>query len=147
LGLRDICTSGAPARRGRDASSPLTITCCLLSRLSPAWVQKRCCQDNPANRKVLALFDRAPGSGFVDVAALVERFGLGRLCDLAGEEDSGFSALVLVDMLGSFRRFAPGDFGLSADAYESLARSVQHWRHELTAGAPPVEPAAPEVEL
>jgi hypothetical protein len=38
-------------------------------------------------------------------------------------------------------------FDLSADAYESLARSVEHWRHELTAGASPVEPPAPEVEL
>ena len=69
--------------------------------------------------KVLALFDRAQA---------------GRLCDLAREKDSGFSALVLLEMLGSFRRFAPGDFSLSADAYESLARSVEHWGHEL----PPV---------
>lgn len=97
--------------------------------------------------KLLALFDRAQARDFVDVAALVERFGLGRLCELASEKDSGFSTSVLVDMLGSFHRFAPGDFGLPAGAYERLARSVEHWRHELTAGATPAEPPAPEVEL
>jgi hypothetical protein len=97
--------------------------------------------------KLLALFDRAEARDFVDVAALVERFGLGRLCELASEKDSGFSTLVLVDMLGSFHRFAPGDFGLSADAYETLTRSVERWRHELTAGAPPSEPSGSEVEL
>jgi hypothetical protein len=97
--------------------------------------------------KLLALFDRAQARDFVDVAALVERFGLGRLCELASEKDSGFSRSVLVDMLGSFRRFPPGEFGLSADAYENLARSVEDWRLELTAGARPIEPGAPEVEL
>jgi hypothetical protein len=61
----------------------------------------------------------------VDVAALIERFGPGRLCELASEKDSGFAPLVLVDMLGSSHRFALGDFALSADAYENLARSVE----------------------
>jgi hypothetical protein len=53
--------------------------------------------------KLLALFDCAQARDFVD-AALVERFGLGRLCELASEKDSGFSRAVLVDMLGSFHR-------------------------------------------
>ena len=87
----------------------------------------------------------------VDVAALIERFGLGRLCELASEKDSGFAPLVLVDMLGSSHRFALGDFALSADAYENLARSVEHWRHELTDDPtddpPPAEQPSPEVEL
>jgi hypothetical protein len=50
-------------------------------------------------------------------------------------------------MVGSFRRFAPGALPLSTHAYELLARCVEHWRQELTAGAPPVEPPAPGVEL
>jgi hypothetical protein len=68
--------------------------------------------------KLLALFDRAQARDFVDVTALVERFGLERLCELASEKDSGFSRSVLVDMLRGFRRFAPKEFGLSKDAYE-----------------------------
>ena len=103
--------------------------------------------EEPAADKLLGLFDRAQARDFVDVAALVEGFDLGRLCELASERDSGFSRSVLVDMLGSFRRFRAGEFGLSADAYENLARAVEHWRHELTAGAPRTEPPIPEVEL
>ena len=49
-------------------------------------------------------------------------------------------------MLGRSRRFPPDEFGLAADGYENLARSVEQWRHVLTAGAPPVEQPAPEVE-
>jgi hypothetical protein len=97
--------------------------------------------------KLLALFDRAQGRDFVDVAALVERFGLERLCELASEKDSGFTRAVLVDMLGSFRRFAPEEFSLSKDAYEDLARSVEGWRSELGSTQTPVDPPAPEVEL
>ena len=37
--------------------------------------------------KMLALFGRAQARDFVDVAALVERFGLERLCELASEKD------------------------------------------------------------
>jgi hypothetical protein len=37
--------------------------------------------------KVLALFDRAQARDFVDVSALVEQFGLERLCQLATEKD------------------------------------------------------------
>ena len=96
--------------------------------------------------KLLALFDRAQARDFVDVAALAQRFSLGRLCDLASEKDSGFSRTVLVEMLGSFHRFAPGDFDLPADAYARLARSVELWRHELASDEPPVEPPAPGIE-
>lgn len=96
--------------------------------------------------KLLALFDRAQARDFIDVAALVERFSLERLCELAREKDSGFSTAVLVDMLGSFYRFAPGDFALPADEYHGLARSIELWRHELTPGSPSTGPAAPEIE-
>jgi hypothetical protein len=65
-------------------------------------------RDELAADKLLALFDRAQARDFVDVAALVERFGLGWLCELASEKDSGFSTSMLVDMLGSFHRSPPG---------------------------------------
>lgn len=97
--------------------------------------------------KLLALFDRAQARDFVDVAALVERFGLERLCELASEKDSGFSRSVLVDMPRGFRRFAPKEFGLSKDAYEDLARSVERWRDELGVTQAPVDPPGPEIEL
>jgi hypothetical protein len=79
--------------------------------------------------KLLALYDRAQARDFVDVAALVERFGLGRRCELASARDSGFSRSVLVDMLASFRRFplADGSTGL-AD------RRSQH--HQIVASSP-----------
>jgi hypothetical protein len=48
--------------------------------------------------KLLALFDRAQARDFVDVAALVDRFGLVRLCDLASEKDARFSRSVLVEI-------------------------------------------------
>ena len=44
--------------------------------------------DELAADRLLALFDRARARDFVDVAALVERFGLGRLCELASKKDS-----------------------------------------------------------
>jgi hypothetical protein len=97
--------------------------------------------------KLLAPFDRAQARDFVDVTALVERFGLERLCELAGEKDGGFSRSVLVDMLGSFRRFAPEEFGLSTNAYENLARAVERWRGELAVTEPAIEPRDPEVGL
>jgi hypothetical protein len=84
---------------------------------------------------------------FVDVAALVARFGLERLCDLATEKDSGFSWSVLVDMLGSFRRFAPDELALSAHAYDDLAQSVEAWRNELATAQQLIESREPEVEL
>jgi hypothetical protein len=97
--------------------------------------------------KLLALFDRAQARDFVDVAALVERFGLERLCELASEKDGGFSRSMLVDMLGSFHRLTPEEFGLSTYAYDDLARSVERWRTELDVKQRPIESPDPEVEL
>lgn len=82
--------------------------------------------------KLLALFDRAQARDFIDVAALVERFGLDRLCDLAKEKDTGFSRPVLRDMLGGFDRFDQTDFGLDNTAYAQLARQVRRWRAVLS---------------
>jgi hypothetical protein len=68
------------------------------------------------------LLDRAQARDFVDVAALVNRFGLEQLGELASEKDPGFSRSVLVEMLGSFGRFRPDEFGLQRSADDELAR-------------------------
>jgi hypothetical protein len=86
--------------------------------------------------KLLALFDRAQARDFVDVSALVERFGLERLCQLAAEKDPGFSRTVLSEMLGSFGRFTPDDLGLRPAEFSHLTRSIERWRDELTANTP-----------
>jgi hypothetical protein len=96
--------------------------------------------------KLLALFDRAQARDFVDVAALVDRFGLERLCELASEKDAGFSRSVLVEMLGSFGRFRPDEFGMSMSAYDALARAVEQWRQRLSVSRP-TEPPGPSLGL
>lgn len=90
--------------------------------------------------KLLALFDRAQARDFVDVAALVDRFGLERLCELASEKDAGFSRSVLVEMLGSFGRFRPEEFEMPRAGYEELARPVERWRDDLSVGQHTIEP-------
>ena len=45
--------------------------------------------------KVLALFDRAEPRDFVDLAAVVDRWGLDQLCQLASAKDLGFDRNVL----------------------------------------------------
>jgi hypothetical protein len=80
--------------------------------------------------KFLALFDRAQARDFIDVAALAERFGFDRLCQLAKEKDTGFSPQVLRDMLGGFDRFDSTDFGLD----ETGPRTTGATRHPLERG-------------
>jgi hypothetical protein len=91
--------------------------------------------------KLLALFDRAQARDFIDVAALVERFGLNRLCSLAKEKDAGFSRTVLRDMLGGFNRFDQTDFGLDDTTYAELAHQVRQWRATLSMSpSPSIDP-------
>jgi hypothetical protein len=81
--------------------------------------------------KLLALFDRAAGRDFLDVAALINRFGLEAMCRLASEKDSGFSRAALIEMLGSFDRFSAEELGIDEPARRVLSRSVEQWRSEL----------------
>lgn len=99
--------------------------------------------DELAGDKLLALFGRAAARDFVDVAALVDRYGLERLCELAAEKDRGFDRRVLADMLGricgvcrrgtSLRRsrssWGPGR-GLSA---ATITRLLETWSDEYQA--------------
>jgi hypothetical protein len=81
--------------------------------------------------KLLALFDRAQARDFVDVDALVDRFGLNRLCVLAAEKDRGFSRYALGEALGTFGRFGAGDLGVDETERQRLAANVAQWRPSL----------------
>ncbi len=98
--------------------------------------------------KLLALFDRAQARDFLDVRALIERFGLERMCQLASEKDRGFSRAVLVEMLGSFDRFTADELGIDEPDRRSLAGSVQRWREALTRRSPrSIDPSDREPDL
>ena len=58
----------------------------------------------------------------------------------------GFSRSVLVEMLGSFGRFRPDEFGMSMSAYDELARAVEQWRQRLSVSHP-TEPPSPGLGL
>ncbi len=64
--------------------------------------------------KVLARFDRAEARDFVDLAAVVDRWGLDYLCQLAPEKDRGFDRLVLAAQLDRFDRLPAASFRLPA---------------------------------
>jgi hypothetical protein len=78
--------------------------------------------------KVLALFGRAEARDFVDLMEVEPRYGLERLCRLAGEKDRGFSPMVLSEMLGTFSRLRRHEFGLDETRYEQLSTDVERWR-------------------
>jgi hypothetical protein len=92
------------------------------------------------------LTGRAQARDFVDVAALVERFGFEGLCRLAAEKDPGFSPKALADMPSGVRRYTADDFDLDAAGYKGMARAVASWQRTLagaqTAGAQRLEPRA-----
>ncbi len=81
--------------------------------------------------KVLALFDRAEARDFVDLAAVVDRWGLDHLCRLAPEKDRGFDRNVLAAQLGRFDRLPAASFRLPAEEVERLRNKVRSWQDEL----------------
>jgi hypothetical protein len=95
--------------------------------------------------KLLALFDRAQARDFIDVEALVRRFGLDRLCALAAEKDRGFSRSGLVEALGTFDRFTATDLGTDEPGRQRLATAVRQWERQLTPlRAPPPSTGGPD---
>lgn len=90
-------------------------------------------EEEVAAGKVLALFGRAEARDFVDVSALVSRYGLEHLCQLAAEKDPGFDLAILAEMMSRIDRLPRNEFGIDDAEYERLRRSVEVWRHELLA--------------
>lgn len=102
--------------------------------------------DEVAGDKLLALFGRAAARDFVDVDALIERYGLDRLCELAAEKDPGFDRLVLADMLGRIGRLPRAEFAMDDAGYHDLVARVRRWAAGLSArhrdlGPPPPGPS------
>jgi hypothetical protein len=78
--------------------------------------------------KVLAVFGRAEARDFVDLAAVEARYGLDRLFELAAKKDRGFTPEMFAEMAGQFSRLRPDEFGIAAEQYEQLARTVLRWQ-------------------
>lgn len=83
--------------------------------------------------KVLALFDRAKARDFIDLAAVVDRWGLSHLCRRAKEKDAGFNAEILADQLDRFDRLPAQDFEMTGYARTRLRGVVRL----VAAPAPP----------
>lgn len=81
--------------------------------------------------KVLALFDRAEARDFIDLAAVVDRWGLPHLCRRAKEKDAGFSAEVLAGQLDRFDRLPAQDFDITDEARTRLREVVRLWQLQL----------------
>lgn len=98
--------------------------------------------------KLLALFGRAEARDFVDLMAVEPRYGLERLCQLAGEKDRGFDPGVLAEMLGRFNRLRRDEFELDDARYDQLGGEVDRWRdHALELAHRPDLSPGHEVDL
>jgi hypothetical protein len=80
--------------------------------------------------KVLAIFGRAEARDFVDLAAVVERYGFADLFRLAAEKDPGFSIDVFCEMLDRFGRLRREEFPIEPSAYERLETTLAKWREQ-----------------
>jgi hypothetical protein len=96
--------------------------------------------DDLAADKVLALWGRARPRDYLDVAALLERFGAVRLLALAAEKDAGFTVPTFLDALRAISRLGPPDWaedGVNPAAAERLRTIFRGWLAELEAGQDP----------
>lgn len=87
--------------------------------------------DELAADKVLALYGRAEGRDFHDVAALADRYPTERLLELAAAKDRGFDRRRFIEMLASIQRLRAADFPDPQRADE-LRAWFEQWQRELT---------------
>jgi hypothetical protein len=84
--------------------------------------------------KTLALFGRAAARDLVAVAALLGRYTLEQLCELAAEKDAGFDRRVFVDALAAAAAHSDAAFaelGMASATVAALRASTAGWRAEL----------------
>jgi len=86
-----------------------------------------------AGRKTLALFDRAAARDFVDVYALVKRYGKTLLLERAPEVDLGFDHGVFAQMLDTLARFGDSELPITAELVEDLREVFAEWAREIRA--------------
>ncbi len=97
------------------------------TRLGPALDPRELAAD-----KVLALWGRAEARDFVDVDALVARFGWEALLRWAAEKDAGFDVTHFVESTAAFHRLDDSDFDLTDDSYAALRHRVLSWPPAIT---------------
>jgi hypothetical protein len=78
--------------------------------------------------KVLSVFGRAEARDFMDLMAIEDQFGLGRLFRAAADKDHGFDLKVFAEMTDRFDRLRRDEFSLDDQEYGRLARLVTLWR-------------------
>jgi len=83
--------------------------------------------EDPAGRKLLALFDRAAPRDFVDVYTLAQHYGRALLIDRAGAVDLGFDLAHLAAMMGMLDRYADEDLPLSAGQVPRMRAYFEDW--------------------
>jgi hypothetical protein len=94
--------------------------------------------DYLAADKMLALWWRARPRDFVDVAALLDRYGPDRLLELAPTKDAGFTVETFLDALRAIARLAPDDWaedGVSEHDAGRLREVFDSWRPRLASSS------------
>ena len=81
--------------------------------------------------KMLALVARAAARDFIDLQAIVSRYGLRDVIRWASDKDGGFAMWQLQDALAQFDSIDPTDFGLTADGYAQLRDFVRDLRGSI----------------
>jgi hypothetical protein len=90
--------------------------------------------DDLAADKVLALWGRARPRDFLDVAALLDRYGPDRLLELAPSKDTGFTQETFLVALRAIARLSPADWaedGISEQDAQRLRDVFDIWRSRL----------------
>jgi hypothetical protein len=93
--------------------------------------------DDLAADKVLALWGRARPRDYLDVSALLERFGADRLLALAAEKDAGFTIPTFIDALRAIARLGPEDWaedGIDRETAERMRTVFGDWQGQLESG-------------
>jgi hypothetical protein len=100
--------------------------------------------DEVAADKTLALFGRAAARDLVDMAALLGRYTLEQLCELAAEKDAGFDRRVFADALAAAAAhsdaafaelgFGPGNCGRPTGEHGWMARTTAGCRGQVRHG-------------
>jgi hypothetical protein len=95
--------------------------------------------DDLAADKTLALWARARPRDFLDVQALLDRYGPDRLLELAAAKDSGFTIATFLDALRAIARLGPADWaedGIDSGTAQQLNVAFTTWRHQLGSTQP-----------